>query len=540
MKFISEKKWDFFFLLLLIFVSWGFGYHKILHFRPSSIHQWRQADCLSFAINYYQEGMHFFKPAVHWIGNQGDGRTVSEFPIIYYTVAFLWKIFGYHESIFRMVDLLIVFSGLFSLYKLCSGLLEDKAWALMIPLYLFSSPIFAYYGFNFLADVPALCLALNGWYFFFRFYQTEKNRYLSISMGFFLIGGLIKITSLLSFVPLILVFLIEALNLFPFKNGRKIFNNTKRYLIQFILVIAAIVSWYAYAIHYNKINNAGLFSTSILPIWKITAAQREVVLFRLYNELLPQFFNKAGFMFLTALLLGILISWKKINAFLFLITASVFVGVITYLILWYQVFTVHDYYLSNLLIIIPLVMITFFSLLKEEYPAIFKSVHVKVVFGVVLSISLYSCAMQMRVKYNILDRFELPKHTFMLEKSEKELWDWYHWDYNNHFKALETITPYNRSLGIKREDKVISIPDQSINISLVLMDQKGFSEFGYGELVGETRIRTFIGMGAKYLIINDEALLKAPDIQPFLVNKLGQYKNVSVYDLKGIEGIVPK
>ena len=36
------------------------------------------------------------------------------------------------------------------------------------------------------------------------------------------------------------------------------------------------------------------------------------------------------------------------------------------------------------------------------------------------------------------------------------------------YKDLEDITPYLRSLGIERTDKVISLPDGSFNISLYL------------------------------------------------------------------------
>ena len=109
-------------------------------YRPYSIHQWRQADCLSITMNYYMEGLNFFEPKIHWLADGKDGKTVSDFPIIYYIVAKLWKVFGYHEYIFRLINTLIVFTGLFCLFKFIGNLLSDKFWAYIITFLLFTSP----------------------------------------------------------------------------------------------------------------------------------------------------------------------------------------------------------------------------------------------------------------------------------------------------------------------------------------------------------------------------------------------------------------
>src|SRR6188768_4374760 len=86
-------------VILLFFLNF---YSKTLFFRPSSTHQWRQTDCLSITKNYYEEGMHFFEPKIHYQGPK-DGHAVSELPILNYTVAALWKVFGEHEFIYRLL-----------------------------------------------------------------------------------------------------------------------------------------------------------------------------------------------------------------------------------------------------------------------------------------------------------------------------------------------------------------------------------------------------------------------------------------------------
>ena len=181
----SPKLGKWIFVCSIILVFFIYNYHKILLSGPYSIHQWRQADCLSITTNYYQEGMKFFEPSVHWCGAEGNGKTVSEFPLIYYFVAFLWKLFGKYEFIFRLVNLSIVFTGLFCLYKISEELLKDTFWAVFVPLFLFTSPILVYYANNFMADVPAFSLGIIGWYFFLKFYKHEKNIDLYFFMLFF-------------------------------------------------------------------------------------------------------------------------------------------------------------------------------------------------------------------------------------------------------------------------------------------------------------------------------------------------------------------
>ena len=110
-------KTGYLFIFLLFIISWLYNYPGILSYPPYSIHAWRQADCLSFTLNFYKENLKFWEPAINGLGVDGQGRTVSEFPIIYYTVAQLWKIFGQHESIFRLINIAIVFFGLFNLHR---------------------------------------------------------------------------------------------------------------------------------------------------------------------------------------------------------------------------------------------------------------------------------------------------------------------------------------------------------------------------------------------------------------------------------------
>ena len=50
----------FLFFVALIMVAYFYSYHEIVFKRPQSVHQWRQSDCASIALNYHQGHMNFF------------------------------------------------------------------------------------------------------------------------------------------------------------------------------------------------------------------------------------------------------------------------------------------------------------------------------------------------------------------------------------------------------------------------------------------------------------------------------------------------
>jgi hypothetical protein len=97
--------------------------------------------------------------------------------------------------------------------------------------------------------------------------------------------------------------------------------------------------------------------------------------------------------------------------------------------------------------------------------------------------------------------------------------------YNSKY---DDITPYLRSLGIDRMDKVYCTPDPSINISLYLMDQKGFTDFFRTKELFSNKVELFRENGCKYVIIGDYNRI---DVQPEEIGleKIGSYNKVGIY-----------
>ena len=131
-------------LLVLIILFFLNSYNTTLFLRPSSIHQWRQADCLSIAKNYYEEGMNFFQPKIHFQGPK-EGKAVSEFPILNFTAAYLWKIFGEHEYLYRLLGYVIYLTAIFFLFNLLLRINIRPLFCFLIIGIVLTFPLITYY-----------------------------------------------------------------------------------------------------------------------------------------------------------------------------------------------------------------------------------------------------------------------------------------------------------------------------------------------------------------------------------------------------------
>ena len=517
----------FVFSVLVGVMSLMYFYPEILTLRPQSIHQWRQCDCLSITMNYYKENRSFFQPSMHYRGDCGNGKAVAELPIIYYLVAQLWKVFGYHEYIFRMLDTCILFAGLFALHKMCYHLIKNTFWSIYIPLLFFTSPILVYYGNNFTADVPALSLTLIGWCFFWYFFTTSKNYFFYLSLLFFAFGVLLKASAVLSLIILSCCFLFDEFRV----HRKKI-----AFVATALLMIAA---WYTYASYYSRHNNYNVFLLGTMPVWQLDT-EHFIDTFRLFlYEILPQFFNPFLLPMVLAMLFIIFIARKSLSKFLQLTIITYSLGFMAFLILFFQVFNVHDYYLINMLPLVVFIVIAFTLLVKIKFPRLFNQWRIKLLATLLLIFCAYSTSQIQKAKYFGYDRIE--DYSPLLTPSMVASYSWLHYNYDQHLLAIESIEPYLRSIGIKRDDLVYSTPDPSFNISLYLMDQHGFTDYNcqsfnkssaFDEAMCKHFVQERIKRGAHYLILNDTTKLKMNYLKPFTHHKIGQYLNVEIFDLQ--------
>ncbi|MCH2224302.1 MAG: glycosyltransferase family 39 protein [Crocinitomicaceae bacterium] len=517
------------FFLLFIGTAWFYGQFESINEGPFSRHQWRQADCLSITNHYYEQDLPFLEPEIYWQGDEGDGKTISEFPLLYYVVGNVWKVTGKQYWIYRLISFSILLFGIFYLKKAANQLLNNQFWSTFVAIFFFTSPLLGYYGNNFLINTNALGLALIGSYHAYIFLKKRSQKPLLYSCVFFLFAGLFKLTALLLFFGFGAIFLWQVII-------EKSWKTRWKHFLPYLSTLLLFVIWFKYVDYYNSKHLSQIFLQGTMPIWEMSWENIQNNWSSLIYSLTPEFFNPYILVGLFVFFIFISFKQKGRNTGIFALTSIILFGVILYLILFFQVFDVHDYYLINLTIIVPLILLSCLFFLKNTNQKVFTHIGSKIIGSALLGLLIYSTAIQTRIKYRVDQNWVI--NSPIIDNETRDFWTWYHWNYAKTKAELTNIEPYLSSIGITKEDKVISLSDKSINISLYLMNRKGYTSFWMmknkkiEEITDLTkRMELWISWGAHYLIIYDESQLKEEYLQPYLSNEIGRRNNVRIYQI---------
>ncbi|MBX3165331.1 MAG: glycosyltransferase family 39 protein [Bacteroidetes bacterium] len=498
--FAKNNVWLILIVTTLFFLNY---YNKTLFQRPSIIHIWRQADCLSIAKNYYEEGMNFFQPKIHHQGVEG-GKAVSEFPILNYTAAALWKIFGEHEFIYRLIEYALLLLSQFVLLNTLLRFFKSQLLALFTVSVFLTSPLLAYYGVSFIADVPAFSLGLISFCLFYTFYRDKQLSFFYLALFTGTLAVLMKASALMGLSFLLFFSVIDFLNLNARFKTEKLFQKKLLPVVFTSLAVLVVFAWYKYALYYNNNNNNGVFLLTVLPIWELDEGEIMYIGRQLFSGSFPVFLNRPMLFLIFAIAIYVSTNFKHLENFLryaFVFSAGYFLA---YLLFFFQVFSVHDYYLNNLMIFPAVTLFSFCSILyKREFIPANKTFFRSFLILSLLFNSLY-CAAYYRMR-TIKNDNMANWYPFITEE-EKSLYDWVFWDYGISTQRIENFGSVLKSHGVKRDDFVLSIPDFSFDVSLYFLDQKGFTIGRQNFIEDTTVLNRFFNKNIKYVVMSDAVL----------------------------------
>jgi len=522
------KKPDLIFVLLFLVFSIVY-YHNFLNAPPQNVHIWRQTDCLSLA-KHYEEGASFFEPEMHEQFGDGydSGKSAGEFPILYYSVGKFWKFFGFSYWSYRIFYLLILFFGLFSLYRSLQLVIKDNFWAISLPLLLFTSPVFAYYGVSFLTDIPSISFVLIALYFFTLYSFKEKRSFLWFAMLFFALAGLVKISSLIIFIFLGSILFLETISKLKTLRNRKLFQNRVLEWIAFSSVLLVIFAWYYYASVYNAKHGFKYTFNAIHPVWKMGGQEGQEVVGKIKDFSSVIFFSRPMLWLLFFAGLFNVINLKGQSLFAWLANVLIALGILVYAILWFPLLGIHDYYWGAMVVIFLSTLIPLIFFLKERYGDILQSKKLRIIFLSFLLFNLIYCGSMMSLKkfaqdgvYPVVGNHETVK-----------LLRWFNFNHQTNIMRYNRMKPYLDEIGISENDKVITMNDETFNATLFLMNRKGWTGF---VPLNDDLMRDYIDHGASYLLIDNPETLKLDFIQPFIQDSVGSFENVRIFSLQNIE-----
>ncbi|MFK7785799.1 MAG: ArnT family glycosyltransferase, partial [Crocinitomicaceae bacterium] len=457
--------------------------------------------------------------------NYASGKSAGEFPIMYYVVGKFWSIFDVSYWSYRLFYLAIIFLGLFSLFKSLQLLIKDNFWAISLPFLLFTSPVFAYYGVSFLTDIPSISFVLIALYFFTRYQFHGRSLFFWFSMLFFALAGLIKISSLIVFVFLGAVLVLETVSKFKTLRERKLFQKLKIEWIGFSAVLIVIFGWYYYASMYNTQHGFKYTFNAIHPLWKMGYEEGTQVMSKITDFSSMIFFSRPMLWLLLFVGLFNAINFKGQTLFGWLANVTIAIGVAVYALFWFPLLGGHNYYWGAMTVIVLSTLIPLLLYLKERFSSVLSSKKLKVLFSVFLLLNFMYCSSIINLKKFSQEGL----YPVVGNHQTVGLLQWFNFDHQTNMMRYDRMKPYLTEIGISENDKVITMNDESFNSTLFLMNRKGWT--GFVPLTDEL-MQDYIASGASYLFVDTPESLELEFMQPYLQKPVGDFENVKIFSLK--------
>jgi dolichyl-phosphate-mannose-protein mannosyltransferase len=516
MKQLLEKyRFPLFFVTLVLSLCLFYGFLNIFHFSPRSTHQWRQADSASLALNYYQDGLNFFKPRMHYVmGGEGYVTGAGEAPIFYYLVGIGYKLFGPHEGIFRLLSLLTFLLGLFLIAKIIS--IEARDWFSPVILagIIMVSPVIAFYSFNFTPNIPAQGLAMIGIWFFYLFYKSGLIKHFHWSMFFYMLAGLIKISSMMSFIVILGLYFLDIAGLLKKVNEQRIFEKAWRFIPGFLAVFAGLFFWKLWADHYNEIHNTNYFLSNTRPYWSLDPEKQSWVYKRIKEIWFSSYYHPYTFWGIGGIGALILLTPWLHKRILYLSFLALCVGCTAFFFLWFRQFEGHDYYIIEMVLLPIMILGMLFLFLNKYIP--------KLLCNWIFRFTLLAI-----VAYNAYYTKSILEHRY----DQQSVFMSY---FNPDLYKTKELHAFLKSLGIQYPDKVVSAPDTSPNNTLYHYNLLGWTELYMGDQqMNAKKVKAYAKAGAKYLLIHNKKYLEKEDLKEVLTYPMGNFNNsIFVFDIR--------
>ena len=493
--------------LLVVFL----GLHRTMRLPMGGHHAWRQADCLSLTAGYQEAGSTFHEGHMHYLGNDGSGASMSDFPLLYWGVGHLWRTTGRSELSYRLLVFVIFLIGQLSLFLAVRRVLQDGVLAAWIAAFLITSPMVAYYANNFLMNMPALSLVLVGWYALVRAVQGQSRGWWVAMLGSFVLAGLMKPTAALSLLGgLGVAFLAGTRWRNTLLGDPPVRPRPVRLLLVAIGCVLPMMAWYLYADHYNVSHASGVFLTGISPAWELDRQAIGRVFEGIRVHLRNDYFRPALYPLFALALVAVAGLHRELPRWSLVLLGTLIAGALTIMLLFFPAWEDHDYYSLDQVFLAPLLLTMAALAVRRRWPGMLGRAWVQLVL---LALLVHSAD---HTRRRLIDRHE----------------GWRSRPYDVQFAALMEIGPWLDEHGVSDRARVILLPDRSFNIGLYRMDRKGWSDFG-GLSQDPAKLAHCLDLGATHLVVCNDTLLRSPVLAPYLDHPVGTYRNVHVFELGG-------
>ncbi len=428
---IRFRNWLFLFTWLA--VAFALEFHKIVWLPPVSIHQGAQADRAGIALNYARVSMRFWEPRVMETTTK-DGITPCEFPLLNYTAAVFYKIFGFNSVWYRLLMWCLMGLGLWAAFDMIYRWLNDALGALLLVFTWYFGSILAFYTANFLPDTASLSfmlLALRQWMIYSSEHSNNRIIYFTILAS---LACLIKITSLIFVIGILLTTLFLAF--------RK--KTNLAFVWSSFLVFFMVAAWYLYCFWLEKQVGGSYFLMNIALPASVSELQSWFEIF--YKNWFTQIFSLAQWGFILFGGIAAIFLKEKTVAKPFVYISLL--GIVGFYLLMAGQFRYHDYYAITLLPFALFFMVFGFSALRK----------INMILAYVIVFGVGSLGF-LDAKNGVRLRFTPGSY-------------WYQTFFEpNEFKSLPNWLSQNK---VTEDDKVVVAFDINPNVLLYSFQRRGY------------------------------------------------------------------
>lgn len=432
-------------IVVLISIVLFTNLHVYFFANPQGIHVARQTDSYAFSLYYYLTGNDLFHP-----GNLNlesvKGQCASEFPIVYFITAFLYKYFGFSYLFLKTISFSFLIVAFLYTYRIIRLLRGSFYQGLVFTILFFSSTVLLYYSTLSLPEVVAMSLCIVSLYYAIKWNNSKANGSILMFYVLMTIASLLKA----SFFYYVIAFLIYSVLTEHFFQ-----KSTLNRLFYFLISVIVIASWYGYARNYNLINLDFYYTVKPRPFWEATHEQNLKALNAILNYWYSKYYFYSTFHLFYLIVVTFLIFGKKKSKELFAIGLVILFSSL-YVALFFPQFKDHDYYFIVIIPTIILVITICFIRVDERINVKWLRFGMNVIIFVIALSSINYAKLNLYRRYTSID------------------------SYSNIYPQLKSVEHFLDSLSIPKDAKFTVIGDRTRNGSLVLLKRFGWTYSNFG------------------------------------------------------------
>lgn len=170
---------------------------------PYEYDSWRQSDTESIAINFVESRFNIFYPQLNYDGPLPNVAQL-EFQITTFLIALLYKGFGYHYALARLVPILFFTGSAYFIYLIGKKYYSVRAAWFALLVYGFL-PLNLLYSRAIMPESAALFFYLGAFYGFARWMETKKRMLLVLSGMFTALAISQKVPTIFVGIPMLVM-----------------------------------------------------------------------------------------------------------------------------------------------------------------------------------------------------------------------------------------------------------------------------------------------------------------------------------------------